>query len=41
MVINERTGKALRRAGELIKGDRLIIRPREGMIKAITEEIRN
>jgi exodeoxyribonuclease VII large subunit len=41
LVINERTGKALRRAGELIKGDRLIIRPREGMIKAITEEIQN
>jgi exodeoxyribonuclease VII large subunit len=38
VVLNERTGKILRKGTDAKIGDRLSIRPLEGMIRAITEE---
>jgi exodeoxyribonuclease VII large subunit len=41
VVVNENTGKLLRRAADAGAGDRLSIRPLEGVITAITEEVRS
>jgi exodeoxyribonuclease VII large subunit len=38
VVVSERTGKVLRRAGEAQKGERLLIRPLEGKLSALVEE---
>jgi exodeoxyribonuclease VII large subunit len=39
VVINENTGKTLRRAGETRPGDRLVIQPLEGRISALVEKV--
>jgi exodeoxyribonuclease VII large subunit len=39
VVVNERTGKLVRRAAEARTGDRLRIRPLEGLITAVTEAV--
>jgi exodeoxyribonuclease VII large subunit len=41
VVVNEKTGKLVRRAADARTGDRLSIRPLEGIITAVTEEARN
>jgi exodeoxyribonuclease VII large subunit len=38
VVTAEKTGKVIRRASELKNGDRLVIRPMEGMFTAVTEK---
>jgi exodeoxyribonuclease VII large subunit len=38
VVLNETTGKILRRGIEAKPGDKLTIRPREGLVRAVTEE---
>jgi exodeoxyribonuclease VII large subunit len=38
VVVSQRTGKVLRRAGEAQAGERLLIRPLEGKISALVEE---
>jgi exodeoxyribonuclease VII large subunit len=39
VVINEETGRVLRKSSDTKPGDRLSIRPREGLVSAKTEEI--
>jgi exodeoxyribonuclease VII large subunit len=39
VTVNRRTGKVVRRAGELRAGDKLSIRPLEGRIGAVVEEV--
>ena len=39
VVINERTGKTLRHAGETRPGERLVIHPLEGVIAALVEKV--
>jgi exodeoxyribonuclease VII large subunit len=39
VVINERTGKTLRHAGETKPGERLVIHPLEGVIAALVERV--
>jgi exodeoxyribonuclease VII large subunit len=39
VAVNRRTGKVLRRAAELKTGDRLSIRPLEGLVGAVVEEL--
>jgi exodeoxyribonuclease VII large subunit len=41
VVVNEKTGKLVRRAADADAGDRLVIRPLEGHITAVTEEARS
>jgi exodeoxyribonuclease VII large subunit len=41
VVVNENTGKLIRRAADAGIGDRLVIRPLEGRITAVTEEVRS
>ena len=38
VTVNHRTGKVVRRAAEVRAGDRLSIRPMEGLIGAVAEE---
>jgi exodeoxyribonuclease VII large subunit len=38
VVINEKNGSVVRRAGELKAGDRLVIRPLAGLVRALTQE---
>jgi len=38
VVVNERTGRILRKGTDARAGDRLTIRPLEGMVRAVTEE---
>jgi exodeoxyribonuclease VII large subunit len=38
VVVNEKNGRVVRRAGELQAGDRLVIRPLAGLIRALTQE---
>jgi exodeoxyribonuclease VII large subunit len=40
VVINERNGTPVRRAGDITKGDRLSIFPLEGIVTAVTESIK-
>jgi exodeoxyribonuclease VII large subunit len=40
LVINEKNGKPLRRAGELKPGDTILIHPLEGCVTAVTETIK-
>ena len=39
VVVNERTGKILRKGTDVKAGDLLSIRPMEGLVKAVAEEI--